>query len=73
LWIDASLFSPICTVARFSDFKEVLDRVNNSRYGLQTGIFTRDLKKAFYAFENLHVVRQSAASSASSMIISLGD
>lgn len=28
---------------------------NRSKYGLQTGVFTRDLHKAFQAFERLHV------------------
>ena len=27
--------------------------VNNSAYGLHIGVFTRDLRKAFYAYENI--------------------
>jgi acyl-CoA reductase-like NAD-dependent aldehyde dehydrogenase len=39
----------------FTDFKAACDKVNDSEYGLQAGIFTRDIHKAFYAFNNLHV------------------
>ena len=30
-------------------------RVNDSKFGLQAGVFTHDMDKAFYAFENLEV------------------
>ncbi len=30
-------------------------RVNDSKFGLQAGIFTHDMDKAFYAFEHLEV------------------
>jgi len=49
-------FGPICILHKFSNFKEVCDKINNeSIYGLQAGIFTKDINKAFYAYENLHV------------------
>jgi acyl-CoA reductase-like NAD-dependent aldehyde dehydrogenase len=50
------LVRPVCSVAKFSDFKEAIERVNASAYGLQAGVFTSDLRKAFYAYENLHTV-----------------
>eukprot|EP01116_Phalansterium_solitarium_P023007 TRINITY_DN7852_c0_g1_i1.p1 TRINITY_DN7852_c0_g1~~TRINITY_DN7852_c0_g1_i1.p1 ORF type:complete len:488 (+),score=197.87 TRINITY_DN7852_c0_g1_i1:967-2430(+) len=49
------VFGPVCVLYRFSDFKEVCERVNDSAYGLQAGVFTQDLHKAFYAFDKLHV------------------
>ena len=49
-------YSPVCVVSKYSDFKDVIERVNESAYGLQAGIFTHDLRKAFYAYENLHTV-----------------
>jgi hypothetical protein len=37
------------------DFKEAVEEANNTHYGLQSGVFTSDLNKAFYAFEHLEV------------------
>jgi len=39
----------------YKDFEEALKGVNYSIYGLQAGIFTNDLKKAFQAYEVLDV------------------
>jgi glyceraldehyde-3-phosphate dehydrogenase (NADP+) len=52
-WIEA--FAPVVVVYRYKDFEEALEGVNNSIYGLQAGIFTSDLKKAWQAFEVLDV------------------
>ncbi len=49
------IFGPVATLSRFSDFDEALAEVNNSVYGLQAGIFTRDLYKAYRAWDLLHV------------------
>eukprot|EP00002_Diphylleia_rotans_P011133 TRINITY_DN2204_c0_g1_i3.p1 TRINITY_DN2204_c0_g1~~TRINITY_DN2204_c0_g1_i3.p1 ORF type:complete len:331 (-),score=58.42 TRINITY_DN2204_c0_g1_i3:240-1232(-) len=49
------VFGPVVHLTKFSDFKEACARVNASRYGLQTGLFTSDLNKAFYAFHELEV------------------
>lgn len=48
-------FAPVAVVYRYSDFGEALASVNNSIYGLQAGVFTNDLKKAFQAYEVLDV------------------
>jgi succinate-semialdehyde dehydrogenase/glutarate-semialdehyde dehydrogenase len=48
------IFGPVCFLEKFTDFKEVCDRVNDSAYGLQAGIFTQNIHKAFYAFQNIH-------------------
>ena len=46
-------FAPIVIARRYTDFKDVVADVNKSDYGLQIGVFTRDLRKAFYAYENI--------------------
>lgn len=48
-------FGPVVTVSMVESFEEGISLINDSIYGLQAGIFTGDLKKAFYAFENLEV------------------
>jgi acyl-CoA reductase-like NAD-dependent aldehyde dehydrogenase len=48
-------FAPIVCVARYREFEEALAAVNHSIYGLQAGVFTRDLKKAFRAYDELEV------------------
>lgn len=48
-------FGPLCTWGTFKTWEEGVARANASRFGLQTGIFTPDIKRAFYAFEHLHV------------------
>ena len=52
---DEEAFGPVAVLERFSDFNAVLDEINNSRFGLQAGIFTRDLYKAQKAWETLDV------------------
>jgi acyl-CoA reductase-like NAD-dependent aldehyde dehydrogenase len=48
-------FGPVAFLIRFTDFSEALDVVNDSRFGLQAGIFTRDLFKALDAWDRLEV------------------
>ncbi|MEQ1440009.1 aldehyde dehydrogenase family protein [Fontimonas sp. SYSU GA230001] len=48
-------FGPVALLARFTDFDAALDEVNDSRYGLQAGVFTRDLHKARRAWDRLEV------------------
>jgi glyceraldehyde-3-phosphate dehydrogenase (NADP+) len=52
-WLEA--FAPIVVVYPYRDFAKALEGVNYSIYGLQAGVFTNDLKKAFHAFETLEV------------------
>lgn len=49
------VFGPVAMLIPFEDFDQVLDAVNSSRYGLQTGIFTRDLYKVQQAWDRLEV------------------
>jgi len=49
------IFGPVAVLSRFSDFDQALDEVNNSNYGLQAGLFTRDIFKAHKAWDELDV------------------
>ena len=48
-------FGPVAILSRFDDFDAALDEVNDSVFGLQAGIFTRDLYKAHAAWDRLEV------------------
>ncbi|HEX4895925.1 MAG TPA: aldehyde dehydrogenase family protein [Solimonas sp.] len=48
-------FGPVATIAPYTDFEAALDEVNDSRFGLQAGVFTRDLHKARRAWDRLQV------------------
>lgn len=48
-------FGPAALLEKFSDFDAVLEQVNSGRYGLQAGIFTRDIQKAMHAWDTLEV------------------
>lgn len=48
-------FAPVVVAFPFSDFRAAVAGVNESFYGLQTGIFTNDLEHAWEAFEELVV------------------
>ncbi|RMH57995.1 MAG: aldehyde dehydrogenase family protein [Candidatus Hydrogenedentota bacterium] len=48
-------FGPVAVLSRFSDFSAALAEVNNSRFGLQAGLFTRDLYKMHRAWDELEV------------------
>ncbi len=49
------VFGPVVITEPFDSFEEAINKVNDSQYGLQAGIFTNDLKKTFYAIEHLDV------------------
>ncbi|MBZ5627238.1 MAG: aldehyde dehydrogenase family protein [Acidobacteriia bacterium] len=49
------VFAPVVTVEPYDDFHEALRRVNDSPWGLQAGVFTRDARLIFRAFEELQV------------------
>ncbi len=48
-------FGPVAVLSRFSNFQQALDEVNNSDFGLQAGIFTRDIYKIQKAWDELEV------------------
>ena len=48
-------FGPVAVLSRFGSFDEALRKVNDSEFGLQAGIFTRDLYKMQKAWDELDV------------------
>ena len=48
-------FGPAAVLSSFNDFDAALAEVNDSKFGLQAGIFTRDLYKAHQAWDTLDV------------------
>lgn len=48
-------FGPVSVISQFTDFDEALKEVDNSQFGLQAGIFTRDIYKAHQAWDQLEV------------------
>jgi acyl-CoA reductase-like NAD-dependent aldehyde dehydrogenase len=48
-------FGPVAVLRKFSDFNAALDEVNDSTFGLQAGIFTRDIYKMQRAWDRLEV------------------
>ena len=49
------VFAPVVTLNAYDDWEEALQRVNDSKYGLQAGVFTRDLARIQRAFDVLEV------------------
>ncbi|MGE3384873.1 MAG: aldehyde dehydrogenase family protein [Pyrinomonadaceae bacterium] len=47
-------FAPVAVVEPFSRFEEAVELANLGKYGLQAGVFTRDLLNARHAAENLN-------------------
>lgn len=48
-------FGPVVLLSSFTDFDVALEEVNDSKFGLQAGIFTRDIYKAHKAWDVLEV------------------
>jgi acyl-CoA reductase-like NAD-dependent aldehyde dehydrogenase len=48
-------FGPVACLEPFADFDDALDRVNDSDFGLQAGVFTGDLDHAMRAWDRLEV------------------
>ena len=48
-------FGPVAFFERFSTWQEALDIVNDSKFGLQAGIFTRDIFQVLDAWDHLDV------------------
>ena len=49
------IFAPVVTLEAYDDFGQALRLINESPYGLQAGVFTRDAGRIFQAFEELEV------------------
>jgi len=49
------VFAPVVVIIPFATFSEAIDIANDSRYGLQAGIYTQDINQALKAVEKLEV------------------
>jgi glyceraldehyde-3-phosphate dehydrogenase (NADP+) len=49
------VFAPVVVVEPYDEFADALDLVNEGDFGLQAGVFTRDVGRLFQAFSTLEV------------------
>jgi aldehyde dehydrogenase (NAD+) len=49
------IFGPVVTISKYETFEDALATVNDSRYGLQGGLFTNDINRAFEAHRTIEV------------------
>ncbi len=49
------VFGPVVTLAAYETFDEALGRANDTTFGLQAGVFTRDIGRVWKAYETLDV------------------
>ena len=49
------VFGPVVTISPYQTFEDALAMVNDSKYGLQAGVFTNDINRAFEAHRTLDV------------------
>lgn len=47
------VFAPLITLTEFEDFKKAVEEVNDSLFGLQAGVFTKNIDNAFYAYNKI--------------------
>jgi acyl-CoA reductase-like NAD-dependent aldehyde dehydrogenase len=52
---DEEIFGPVLTLNPYDDFDDAVARCADSKYGLQGGLFTQDLRRAFRAIEDWEV------------------
>ena len=48
-------FGPLAILSRFTDWDDALAEINDSKFGLQAGLFTRDLHQVLAAWDELEV------------------
>ena len=49
------IFGPVVTLGTYTDFERAIAEVNNSSYGLQAGVFTKDLDRVMLAYRDIEV------------------
>ena len=48
-------FGPVAILEKYKDFEAGIEKINQSRFGLQAGVFTQNLNKMLYAWDHLQV------------------
>ena len=49
------IFGPVVTISPYQTFDDAIATVNDSRFGLQAGVFTNDINRAFQAHRDIEV------------------
>ena len=47
------IFGPVMQIMKFKTLEEVLERANDTKYGLAAAVFTKDIDKAHYLSSGL--------------------
>ncbi|MCG8336469.1 MAG: aldehyde dehydrogenase family protein, partial [Proteobacteria bacterium] len=53
--VSEELFAPVVCLMKYSNMQEAIEMVNDSKFGLQAGVFTSDINAAFKAIDGLEV------------------
>ncbi len=53
--MNQEVFGPVVSIVTFDDFKEAIRLVNDSRFGLQAGLFSGNFQNIMYAIKKLDV------------------
>jgi acyl-CoA reductase-like NAD-dependent aldehyde dehydrogenase len=51
----SELFAPVVVLEPYDSFEAAVELVNSGEFGLQAGVFTRDMSRILYAYEQLEV------------------
>jgi glyceraldehyde-3-phosphate dehydrogenase (NADP+) len=51
--VSEEAFAPVAVIEKFAEFDEAINLANNTKYGLQAGVFTKDFARAKHAFAEL--------------------
>lgn len=49
------VFGPVAIIEKYKDFEKGIAKINSSRFGLQAGVYTQNINKMMYAWDQLHV------------------
>jgi acyl-CoA reductase-like NAD-dependent aldehyde dehydrogenase len=52
--VDEEVFAPVASVIACDDFEESLQRANDTKFGLQVGVFTKDIDRVLRAVSRLN-------------------
>jgi acyl-CoA reductase-like NAD-dependent aldehyde dehydrogenase len=49
------IFAPVVSIEAYHEFKDAINMVNKSHYGLQAGLFTNDIRQIQQAYQSLEI------------------